>query len=76
MKAFGETVEALRIRNRVPTVEKIYCEDCKKEIVGVSGKTAEEIADIAVRNCRRKLCVECMKKEKERMEKQPDSESE
>ena len=60
----------------MPTVEKIYCEDCKKEIVGVSGKTAEEIADIAVRNCGRKLCVDCMKKEKKRMGKQQASESE
>lgn len=70
VKAFGETVEALRIRNRVPTVEKIYCEDCQKEIMGVSGKTAGEIADIAIRNCGRKLCVDCMKKEKERMKKE------
>ena len=67
VKAFGETVEALRIRNRVPTAEKIYCEDCKKEIAVVSGKTAEEIADIAVRNCGRRLCVDCMKIEKEKM---------
>lgn len=68
VNAFGEKVEALRIRNKVPTVEKIYCEGCKKEIVGVQGKTAREIADIAVRNCGRKLCIECMKKEKERMQ--------
>lgn len=66
VKAFGETVEALRIRNRVPTFEKIYCEDCKKEITGTPGKTAKEIADIAVRNCERKLCIECMKKEKKK----------
>lgn len=67
VKAFGETVEALRIRNRVPTVEKFFCEDCKKEIVGSAGKTAKEIVDIAMRNCGRKLCVDCMKKEKEKM---------
>ena len=76
MKAFGEMVEALRIRSRIPTVEKIYCEDCKKEIVGVSGKTADEIADIALRNCGRKLCVDCMKREKQRIEKQQAPESE
>ena len=67
VKAFGETVEALRIRNRMPTADKIYCEDCKKEIVGVSGKTAKEISAIAVKNCGRKLCVGCMKREKEKM---------
>lgn len=74
VKAFGETVEALRIRNKVPTFEKVYCEDCKKEIVGMSGKTAGEIAEIAVRNCGRKLCVDCMKREKQKMKKQHDSE--
>lgn len=68
VKAFGETVEALRIRNQVPVVGKIYCVDCKKEIIGVQGKTAKEIADIAIRNCGRKLCIGCMKKEKEKMQ--------
>ncbi|MEY8495788.1 hypothetical protein AALC16_22670 [Lachnospiraceae bacterium 29-91] len=68
VKAFGETVEALRIRNNVPTFEKIYCEDCGKEITGASGKTAGEIADIAIKNCGRKLCIECMKKEKKKRE--------
>jgi hypothetical protein len=26
------------------------------------------LADIAIKNCGRKLCLECMKKEKEKME--------
>lgn len=73
VKAFGETVEALRIRQKVPTVEKIFCRDCGEEIVGISGKTAREIADIAARNCGRELCIKCMKKEKERMQKEGDT---
>ena len=68
VKAFGETVEALRIRPRVPTIEKIFCKDCGKEIIGASGKTARELADIAKRNCGRELCLSCMKKEKEKQE--------
>lgn len=67
VKAFGETVETLRIRPRVPTLEKIYCKDCKKEIIGASGKSSREIADIAIRNCGRELCLNCMKKVKEKM---------
>lgn len=67
VKAFGETVEALRIRNSVPTVERIICEGCGREVAGASGKTAREIADIAVRHCGKKLCVDCMRKEKEKM---------
>lgn len=68
VKAFGETVEALRIRNKVPTIEKIICKDCGKEIVSAAGKTPRELADISQRNCGRELCLECMKKEKERKE--------
>jgi hypothetical protein len=68
VKAFGETVDALRIRNKVPTVEKIVCKDCGKEICGTSQKTARELADIAIKNCGRELCLVCMKKEKAKME--------
>lgn len=68
VKAFGETVDALRIRSKVPTIEKIICKDCGKEIVGTSQKTARELADIAIKNCGRELCISCMKKEKEKME--------
>ena len=68
VKAFGEVVEALRIRNRIPTTEKFYCEDCQKEIVGQSGRTAAELAEIAIRNVGRKLCVDCQRIEKARQQ--------
>lgn len=70
VKAFGETVDALRIRTKIPTVEKIICKDCGKEVVGTSQKTARELADIAIKNCGRELCLECMRKEKAKMEEQ------
>lgn len=73
VKAFGEVVEALRIRNKVPTVEKIVCEDCKSELVATAGKTPSELAEISKRNCNRILCVKCMKKVKaEQEEKQSE----
>ncbi len=68
VKAFGEVVEALRIRNRIPTTEKFYCEDCRKEIVGQSGRTAAELVEIAIRNAGRKLCVDCQRIEKARQQ--------
>ena len=78
VKAFGETVEALRIRNRIPVLEKFYCKDCGKEIAAAAGKSSVELVEIAVRNCGRALCLECMKKEKEKQnashqEKQDDN---
>lgn len=68
VKAFGEQVEALRIRNKVPTIEKIVCVDCNMEIRPASSKTPKELAEISKRNCGRVLCLECMKKEKAKME--------
>jgi len=68
VKAFGETVEALRIRPKVPTTDKIICKECGKEIIAAARKSARELADIAVKNCGRELCLGCMKKEKEKME--------
>lgn len=73
VKAFGETVEALRIRNRIPTREKIICEDCGQEIVGNTTKTAREIADIALRNCGKKLCIKCMQKVAGTMNKEKEA---
>lgn len=72
VKAFGETVEALRIRQKIPVIEKIICQSCKTEIIGVAGKTSKEIADIAIRNCGKKLCLSCMKKYKEQHEKKEE----
>lgn len=68
VKAFGDVVEALRIRNKVPTIEIIKCEDCGKVITDYSGKTARELADIAKRNLGKELCLECQRKYKKQME--------
>lgn len=68
VKAFGETVEALRIRTKAPTLETIICKECSREIAAAAGKSARELADIALKNCGRELCLSCMKKEKSKME--------
>lgn len=70
VKAFGDVVEALRIRNKIPQMERIICEECGSEIKGTASKTAKEIADIAIRNCGKKLCIRCMQKAKENMSKE------
>lgn len=68
VKAFGDVVEALRIKPKMPTIEKIICKDCGGEITAAAGKTARELADMALRNCNRELCLSCMKKERARMD--------
>lgn len=76
VKAFGEEVDALRIKKKIPTLEKFYCEHCGCEIVGVSGKSAKEMVDIGMRNCGKALCLKCMKEEKEFMDRREEKEDE
>lgn len=62
VKAFGETVEALRIRKQVPTIEKFICKDCGKEVLGMAGHTAKEIAEAGKKQFGKIVCAECAKK--------------
>lgn len=68
VNAFGEKVDALRIRTKAPTIETFTCSDCKKRIADTVQKTAKELAEISKRNCGRVLCISCMQIEKKKME--------
>lgn len=68
VKAFGDVVEALRIRNKVPSIEVIKCEQCGRIITDFAGKTARELADISKRNLGKELCIECQKAAKKQMD--------
>lgn len=63
VKAFGEVVDALRIRPSVPKTEQPAsptCADCKKEIVGIDDKhTAEFLAAYTQQHYGKPLCSEC-----------------
>ena len=65
VRAFGETVEAIRIKPEVPKdkkVEPIKCTDCGKTIQAVGTYSAESIAQINKTRFGRVLCAECSKK--------------
>lgn len=62
VKAFGKTVDAIRIKEFSET----KCADCGKVILPWAGHSVAEIIDMAKKNCGRALCVDCMKKEKEK----------
>lgn len=64
VKAFGEVVEALRVRPFLPTETRISCEACGAEIVGGYGMSAEEIAAYTRDKYKRQLCSICAEKEK------------
>ena len=62
IKAFGEDVDAVRVKPKLPGA---ICEECGKEIRAGSGRSADEIADLSVQKYGKKLCIECAKRLKE-----------
>lgn len=67
VKAFGEVVEALRIRTKIPTIKQIKCENCGSIINGIGNKTAEEIAAMGKRDYGKELCIVCAKIEQAKL---------
>lgn len=61
VSAFGETVDALRVRP-FPPREEIFCEDCGQPIRAAGGKNPLAIARSTEERYGRKLCAECAKK--------------
>ena len=59
VKAFGDIVDALRVRNFLPTVTQILCEICGKEITGAHGMSAEQLAEYTRKKYNRPLCAAC-----------------
>jgi hypothetical protein len=67
VKAFGEVVEALRIRPRIPVQTQIStkCTDCEGEITGFENMTAEQVAQRNYSKYGKPLCISCATKLKE-----------
>lgn len=55
VKAFGELVEAVRIR----PVKPFTCSDCGGIITGFNGKSHAEIRDYTKKKYKRQLCAKC-----------------
>lgn len=72
VKAFGDVVEALRIRNKIPTIKQFKCGICGDIITGTNSKTAEEIAAMGKSNYGKELCLKCAKIEQEKMKKEQE----
>lgn len=77
VKAFGDVVDALRVRPYKPDVktpEKPLCADCGAEIEGFGEYSAEQIASRNQHKYGKPLCIPCAKKraDKEKAEKPAD----
>lgn len=75
VKAFGELVEALRIRSHIPEQAEtkqtgpIYCADCGTEIEGFGKMDATKMAAYTYSKYGKSLCADCAKTEAEKVEK-------
>lgn len=70
VSAFGNMVEALRVREFQPKLEEYICQDCGCTIVDTDEFLASSIAKSSSKKFGKTLCMDCAKKEKERIEKE------
>jgi len=68
----GELTDGIRIRDKKPVAGKAVvapkCSACGKDIVGVSGLTAEQVAKMTKDKYGKMMCSECAAKKKAEME--------
>ena len=69
----GELTDGIRIRDRKPsassrTAASPKCETCGKDIAGVSGLTADQVAKMTKEKYGKKMCAACAAKAKAEME--------
>ena len=64
VKAFGDVVDAIRIRPFKPKAAMPLpkCNDCEKEITPAFGKTAAWMVEYTMENYKTPLCAECAQK--------------
>lgn len=65
VKAFGDTVDALRIRPTIPKPTVIKCEQCGGDVKAIGNYTAEQIATVNKQRYGKILCGACSAKLKE-----------
>lgn len=62
VRAFGDTVEALRVRKTLPKDVEIKCTACKRNITPANGMTPEQVAAYTNKKYGAVLCAECASK--------------
>ena len=65
VSAFGEKVEALRVRKALPEESKIACEECGQFIQPAFNMSAAQMAAYTKKKYGKQLCSECAKEKKE-----------
>jgi hypothetical protein len=69
IKAFGDIVDALRIRPFLPVEAELICADCKEKIEAFGKSSAEVVAKHTLKTYGRMLCSKCATKASEETKK-------
>lgn len=76
VKAFGDVVDALRVRKSLPkqtaSSSPLHCEICGKVIEGTAGLSAEQFAMNTRKKFGKNLCMDCAMAEKEKLDSAKD----
>lgn len=77
VKAFGDVVDALRVRKKLPAAPEppIPCADCGQAIAPAYNMTAAQLAAYTEKQYGRKLCAACAKKAKEAGKESADAQT-
>jgi hypothetical protein len=62
IKAFGDVVDAIRVRDFLPVAKELKCAECGAVITGYGKTSAEVVAQHTLKNYGKMLCSECAKK--------------
>ena len=62
IKAFGDIVDAIRVRPFLPVEKELLCADCGNKIEGFGNTKAEVVAKHTLSKYGRMLCSECATK--------------
>ena len=65
MKAFGETVDGIRIRTKLPEDVKIPCAECGQMITPAFSMGVSQLAAYTKKKYGKTLCAECAQAKKE-----------
>ena len=68
VKAFGETVDGIRIRTKLPEDVKIACEGCGQMITPAFNMSVTQVAAYTKKKYGKTLCAECAQAKKEETE--------
>lgn len=61
VRAFGDVVEALRVRKFLPKTIDIKCENCGNNVTASGNMSVEQVAEYTKKKFGKKLCISCGK---------------